>query len=228
MKAYIVHFDDKPWEDLDDELYYRCFEIPWFSTTKTTISRLTPYTEDSAYAHGYTEAESKYREIRDELEKQAYQRGYEEAYDTAYADAEEIYESGKRVMYQKGLKDAWEAARKIIHMPEADLLNLFPECYAAVCTSVQVFLKYDASECIEKIRAYEQGKEEIKVGDEVEAVSRKAVIIEVLGNGKDVRYMYPDASIGFNDSCNVTRTGRHFPEIAAVLEKMQMKDGDNE
>ena len=113
MEAYIVHFDDKPWKDLDDELYYRCFEIPWFSTTKTTISRLTPYTEDSAYAHGYTEAESKYREIRDELEKQAYQRGYEEAYDTAYADAEGIYESGKRAMYQKGLKDAWEAARKI-------------------------------------------------------------------------------------------------------------------
>ena len=75
MGTYIIHFDDKPWEDLDEELYYRCFEIPWFSTTKTTISRLTPYTEDSAYAHGYTEAESKYREIRDELEKQAHQRG---------------------------------------------------------------------------------------------------------------------------------------------------------
>ena len=34
------------------------------------VKDLTPYTEDSAYAHGYTEAESKYREIRDELEKQ--------------------------------------------------------------------------------------------------------------------------------------------------------------
>ena len=84
MGTYIIHFDDKPWEDLDDELYYRCFEIPWFSTTKTTISRLTPYTEDSAYAHGYTEAESKYREIRDEMEKQAYQRGYETGYEDGY------------------------------------------------------------------------------------------------------------------------------------------------
>ena len=45
-------------------------------------------------------------------------------------------------------------------MPEGDLLNLFTECYAAVCTSVQVFLKYDASEAIEKIRQYEQEKEE--------------------------------------------------------------------
>ena len=84
MGTYIIHFDDKPWEDLDDEQYYRCKEIPWFSTTKTTISRLTPYTEDSAYAHGYTEAESKYREIRDELEKQAYQQGYEQGYKDGY------------------------------------------------------------------------------------------------------------------------------------------------
>ena len=45
MGAYIIHFDDKPWQDLDDEQYYRCKEIPWFFTTKTTISRLTPYTE---------------------------------------------------------------------------------------------------------------------------------------------------------------------------------------
>ena len=155
MEAYIVHFDDKPWEDLDDELYYRCFEIPWFSTTKTTISRLTPYTEDSAYAHGYTEAESKYREIRDELEKQAYQRGYEEAYDTAYADAEEIYESGKRAMYQKGLKDAWEAARKIAVMPDGKLEAIFGTAYLT-----KIFTDYSASEAIERIRQYEQEKEE--------------------------------------------------------------------
>ena len=153
MGTYIIHFDDKPWEDLDDELYYRCFEIPWFSTTKTTISRLTPYTEDSAYAHGYTEAESKYRKIRDELEKQAHQRGYEEAYDTAYADAEEIYESGKRAMYQKGLKDAWEAVRKIRDMTWKEQIEAFgTDSYADI-------IALSASECIEKIRQYEQEKE---------------------------------------------------------------------
>ena len=162
MGTYIIHFDDKPWEDLDDEQYYRCKEIPWFSTTKTTISRLTPYTEDSAYAHGYTEAESKYREIRDELEKQAYQRGYEEAYDTAYADAEGIYESGKRVMYQKGLKDAWEAARKITGSVTDGSLNynelnvLFGSKYPE-----SIINKYSASEAIEKIRQYEQEKDRL-------------------------------------------------------------------
>lgn len=220
MGTYIIHFDDKPWEDLDDELYYRCFEIPWFSTTKTTISRLTPYTEDSAYAHGYTEAESKYREIRDELEKQAYQRGYEEAYDTAYADAEGIYESGKRAMYQKGLKDAWEAARKICTnwvLPDSVLSKIF----GMDKTIDDIMKESTASEAIEKIRAYEQRQEEIKVGDEVEAMAGNAVVIEVIDGGQTVRYMYPDTITGRNKACNVTRTGRHFPQIAEVLQKMK-------
>ena len=198
MGTYIVHFDDKPWQDLDDELYYRCFEIPWFSTTKTTISRLTPYTEDSAYAHGYTEAESKYREIRDELEKQAYQRGYKEAYDTAYADAEEIYESGKRAMYQKGLKDAWEAARKIVLPGDvsgiylADLEEIFNR------SSLQAVIKdYSASEAIAKIKQYEQEKD------------RQARIEYNFDEIKDV--LETTAK-----ECNVS-----LDEIAEVLQKMK-------
>lgn len=194
MKAYIIHFDDKPWEDLDDELYYRCFEIPWFSTTKTTISRLTPYTEDSAYAHGYTEAESKYREIRDELEKQAYQRGYEEAYDTAYADAEEIHESGKRAMYQKGLKDAWEAARKIRDMSWKEQKEVFgTDCYADI-------IALSVSEVIEKIRQYEQEKD------------RQARIEYNFDEIKDVL----ETTV---KECNVS-----LDEIAEVLAKMKETD----
>ena len=133
MGTYIIHFDDKPWEDLDDEQYYRCKEIPWFSTTKTTISRLTPYTEDAAYAHGYTEAESKYREIRDELEKQAYQRG---------------------------LADAWEAARKIGSNSMCSLKEMgfdFSQCAVSDYNPSWFVVKnYSASEAIEKIRQYRQ------------------------------------------------------------------------
>ena len=228
MGTYIIHFDDKPWEDLDDELYYRCFEIPWFSTTKTTISRLTPYTEDSAYAHGYTEAESKYRKIRDELEKQAYQRGYEGAYDTAYADAEEIYESGKRAMYQKGLKDAWEAARKIC-LEEDDggmqisvIKDIFNVSYYR-----DALRDYSASECIEKIRAYEQDKEEIKVGDEVNAPFGKAIVVNIDSVAEKIWLVYADGHGGFEYFKDApTKTGRHFPEIAEALRKMK-ENNDN-
>ena len=229
MGKYIIHFDDKHWQDLDDELYYRCFEIPWFSTTKTTISRLTPYTEDSAYAHGYTEAESKYREIRDELEKQAYQRGYEEAYDTAYADAEGIYESGKRAMYQKGLKDAWECARKIVLPGDvsgiylADLEEIFDR------SSLQDVIKdYSPSEAIEKIQKYEQKKEkeEIKVGDEVNAPFGKAIVVNIDSVAEKIWLVYADGHGGFEYFKDApTKTGRHFPEIAEVFAKM--KESDN-
>lgn len=121
------------------------------------VKNLIPYTEDSAYAHGYTEAESKYREIRDELEKQAHQRGYEEAYDTAYADAEGIYESGKRAMYQKGLKDAWEVARKIAKLDTDEQKRLFG-CFGIYFIAHE----FSASEAIERIRQYEQKQGESK------------------------------------------------------------------
>ena len=216
METYIIHFDDKPWQDLDDEQYYRCKEIPWFSTTKTTISRLTPYTEDSAYAHGYTEAESKYREIRDELEKQAYQRGYEEAYDTAYADAEEIYESGKRAMYQKGLKDAWEAARTLWNTPNRK--EIFGHT-----TFNTVLTTLTAQETLEKIRQYEQEKEEeIQVGDEVISPNGKGVVTEI--TDIYVRIMYAKGSGQVFKSEDLTKTGRHFPEIAEVFAKMKETD----
>ena len=86
----------------------------------------------------------------EQVRMEAYADGYKTAKIQCGIQAEkDMREVGQR-HYQRGLSDAWEAARKIIHMPEADLLNLFTECYSAVCTSVQVFLKYDASECIEK------------------------------------------------------------------------------
>lgn len=158
-KKYIIEVEDKPFELLSEDGFTseKLYRVKGFNSLVfdwNGLNMLTPYTEDSAYAHGYTEAESKYREIRDELEKQAHQRGYEEAYDTAYADAEEIYESGKRAMYQKGLKDAWEAARKIRDMTWKEQKEIFgTDIYTDI-------IALSASECIEKIRQYEQRREE--------------------------------------------------------------------
>ena len=146
----------------------------------------------------------------EQIRKEAYKDGYDAGF-------------GRKIdaSYQEGLSDAWEAARKIIHMPEADLLNLFPECYAAVCTSVQVFLKYDASECIEKIRQYEQRQKEIKVGDEVNAPFGKAIVVNIDFFAKKIWLVYADGHGGFEYFKDApTKTGRHFPEIAEVLAKM--------
>lgn len=124
-------------------------------------------------------------------------------------------------------KETWETVRKIIRMPEGDLLNLFTECYSAVCTSVQVFLKYDASECIEKIRQYEDGKHNFEVGDEiafhhVDGRPDTVVVVTYIGDdgyvdgidGKGTLYAHKNPK-------RWTKTGRHFPEIATVFKKIR-------
>ena len=147
-----------------------------------------------------------------------------EAYEKGVQDTKQHWVDAPRTCayklgYENGLNDAWEAARKIIHMPEGDLLNIFTECYSAVCTSVQVFLKYDASECIEKIRQYEQEHDsEIKVGDEVDD-GDIGIVTRVFNNGFYV--MWPDGTSGFHDRKGFRKTGRHFPEIAEVIKKMR-------
>ena len=127
--------------------------------------------------------------------------------------------------YQRGLEDAWEAARKIIHMPEGDLLNIFTECYSAVCTALQVLLKYDAAEAIDKIKAYEDKQKEddsIKVGDEV--ATRGSIpgnTFLVTKVTESTAYgISNDGSWNFYNKDSVTKTGKHY-DIQSILEAMR-------
>ena len=156
----------------------------------------TPYTEDAAYAHGYTEAEAKYREIRDKLEKDAYQRG---------------------------LNDAWECARTIFCTSHGELERIF-DLEEDDNGLLWVYHEYTASEAIEKIRQYEQKKEkeEIKVGDEVNAPFGKAIVVNIDSVAERIWLVYADGHGGFEYFKDApTKTGRHFPEIAEVLAKMK-------
>ena len=81
------------------------------------------------------------------------------------------------------------------------------------------FMKFNASEAIAKIKEYEDSKQEIKVGDEVITASGKAVVMGV--GPVHFEYVYADGSHGYDEVKNVKKTGRHFPEIAEVLQKMK-------
>jgi len=202
-KKYIIELEDEPFHKENGDFLYRAKGFNSLVFDMTGIGKLTPYTEPDL----------------EQVRKEAYEKGYGTGYEDGYN------EPGKNQQeaYQRGLADAWEAARKIIRMPEVDLLNLFTECYSAVCTSLQVFLKYDASECIEKIRQYEQEKEEqIQVGDEVRNIEKGWIAVVSNIDGECMTLM--DATGALGDGYHVnrfTKTGRHFPEIAAVLEKMR-------
>ena len=140
-----------------------------------------------------------------------------EAYDEGYADAKGGYENG----FENGMIVAWDAARKIADIPYDEGEKIFG------VSGWHIIEKRTAAETIEKIRQYEQDKEEIKVGDEVERilngkVDSKAVFLE-----DDEGYY---CCLFWTGCCFTTlsypkeqfrKTGRHFDEFAAVLKKMR-------
>lgn len=163
---------------------------------------LTPYTEPDM----------------EQVRREAYEDGYKTAKVQCNIQAEkDLREVGER-HYQKGLSDAWEAARKICTnwvLPDSVLSKIF----GMDKTIDDIMKENKASEAIEKIRAYEQEKEEINVGDEVITASGKAVVMGV--GPVHFEYAYADGSSGYDEVKNVKKTGRNFPEIAEVLQKMR-------
>jgi len=157
---------------------------------------LTPYTEPDL----------------EQVRKEGYEKGWKEA--------EDHYFDGYSNGYDAGLDDAWKAARKIANMP-------YNEEEKAFGSGGWAFIeKHTASEAIEKIRQYEQEKkekeEQIQVGDEVNAPFGKAIVVNVDSVAEKIWFLYADGHGGFDFFKDApTKTGRHFPEIATVLEKMR-------
>jgi len=168
---------------------------------------------DRAYAHGYFDAESKFSEIR----KEAYEQGQKDLRESCVPQDEEAYGIGYNEGFQCGLDLAWDAARKLYEID----WDVFCDLFGKVSVRSEVLDMFTASEVLQKLRVYEQEQEEIKVGDEVIAASGKAVIIDISDNKDNARYIYSDSTLGFDDICNLSKTGRHFNEIAIVLEKMR-------
>lgn len=143
--------------------------------------------------------------------------------DTAYQKG---YADGRMVGIKDGMCEAWEVARKIIRMPEGDMLNIFTECYSAVCTALQVLLKYDASEAIAKLKAYEEKQKEddkIEVGDEVvDSSGKKGLVVSDGNKCSDTIWLLINGYRVPQSVCkeDYTKTGRHF-DIASILEAMK-------
>ena len=203
-KKYIIEIDD------DRNIIRNCGKtmlavsivIGKTAGSINTGIELTPYTEPDL----------------EKVRKEAFDDGYKEGMQLSIDDAKLKEE------YQRGLADSWEAAQKIGcgtaqggFSPEM-MQNIF----GTSCFSSNVFHGLTASEAIEKIRQYEQEKE-FKVGNEFENESGKKFVVLKM-NGKEIdRYMDDDGNTyHMNVKYKVMRkTGRTFPEVAIVLEKMR-------
>ena len=101
--------------------------------------------------------------IRADYQKQvddAYQRGY----DKGYADKtnnDKVCKELAKDIYQRGLDDAWDAARKIVLNPDEGGTSLTDYFAVFGDGSMQsVFRNYSASEAIAKLKAYEEKRKE--------------------------------------------------------------------
>ena len=223
-KKYIIELLDDCPSEFKGIIVFGLTPEGQISAEPIPVEDLTPYTEpdleqvkSEAYNDGY-KAGREAEEIRQKLRQPDLEQVRKEA-----------YEQGRKDGKIEGQVETWVCVKKIAFNPESvecvdDLVrkgfdvgdgNGWSEAIE------ELFEKYSAAEAIAKIKAWEDGKQKINVGDEVEAVFGRAVVIEILGNNKSVIYMYHNASTGVSGIDKVTKTGRHFPEIAEVLQKMK-------
>lgn len=140
------------------------------------------------------------------------------------------YEPNNDEEYQRGLNDAWEAARKIAGAPSLggltthEVMELFG---TSLATEVMYMVTVD--QAIEKLRTYEAKKkaeEEIKVGDEVETdYNGNGIIAQDLNNGWYAIMLKGLYRSSIHKSHIIKKTGRHFPQVAELLDAME-EDGE--
>ena len=149
-----------------------------------------------------------------ELQDTAYQRGLEEG-----KKAFDLLESERNSEYQRGLNDAWEAARKISLMSPDEIENVFP----GAAKYNRYNLGYSGVEAIAKLKAYEnKQKDRIEVGDEVRHKNHNTTwTAVVVKREEDVIYlMGHTGAVADYQLSGFEKTGRHF-DIPSILEELR-------
>ncbi len=230
MKKYIIEFSEDP-HTIRLMKLKNGDECP-----ATEFKTVTPYTEpdlerikqksyDKGYSNGHQDGYKK--GMNDYLNTPDFEQVRKEAYEQGRKDVETQFCSydackNRQEEYLRGLADAWEAARKILFNPDdggmsaVDVNEVFGE------NSWTVMKDFSASEVVAKIKEYEDSKHKIKVGDEVKCIEANwtAIVTKI----KEESLTLMDYSGAIANGYKITRfvkTGRHFPEIAAVLAKIK-------
>ena len=167
------------------------------------------------------------------LKNEAYRKGYDKGYADKTNNDEVCKQIAKDIQdeaYQRGLDEAWKAARKISVIE----LNggLTGKELMKIYGTMDIHKIYDdntASEAIEKLKAYEEKQKTdncIEIGDEVEWNGDKYIVtyrnIDInMGVIQDYDLLGDDGSVVDHvKKCSFTKTGRHF-DIQSILEEMR-------
>lgn len=148
---------------------------------------------------------------------EAYQKGFEAGQHEATT-----------LEYQNGLDEAWEAAKKIFGdeldggLPVDELRSVFGFNDIPFCTA-DIFKTNTASEALAKLKAYEQQKAnaEIKVGDEVDYKGVTKYVVTGIVDDDTICGFSQNGLWNANTIKEVTKTGRHFPQVAELFKAMK-------
>ena len=133
----------------------------------------------------------------------AYQNGLEDG-----KKAFDLLDAERDSEYQRGLNDAWDAARKIVveecygGLSVPELIRIFRA--GGPCTVLET---YTAQEAIAKIKAHEAENGEIRVGDEVRRIS------------DGVKYVVVDPKNEFGRACGFSMNGIWYGERPDAIRK---------
>lgn len=133
----------------------------------------------------------------------------------------EAYERGLKIGEKIGMEKAWDVACKIVNMIGLKRKDIFG--YMAFSS---VMNNFSATEAIEKIKQCGQEQEEqIQVGDEVIGIfssgEHTKPFVITKWNSDYYFGIYSDSGEFCQGGLKLQKTGRHFPEIAEVLKRMQ-------
>lgn len=122
---------------------------------------------------------------------------------------EDITEAEKVEIEEK----TWDICWEIFNMGSKDYNKIFDE-WRSPANFQEVKIKYNRWKLRKKL----------KIGDEVINFSGKKAIVLKLYDGNGMDLLWSDGSTSYNEDGTFYQTGRHFPEIAEILNKLKEKD----
>lgn len=140
------------------------------------------------------------------------------------------YEPNNDEEYQRGFNDAWEATQAIFRfvedggMSSEELRNAFGTGITAEIATLPI---RKVMSTLTEYEAKKKAEEEIKVGDEVIRLftHSEGVVIELPLKGDIVTVLGKTGHAFGTLKSNLKKTGRHFPQVAELLDAMK-EDGD--
>ena len=138
-----------------------------------------------------------------------------------------------KAAYDKGLADAWEVAREIVTFTKDGGLSVEAlEKIFGTQICEEIIRDFDVFEAITKIKTYEKEQKEIKVGDEIiyqyNDREKTGVVYDVMNfSDSNVYLIFSPFELNATDSVTseidkiIRKTGRHFPQVEALLKAMK-------